>query len=494
MWVTKVPLVALCLLCTTAAIPSERVLSNVHSQSYTSTNLCVLDALRVRVECDGLATAQLQVFRLWAEASREDEQAVLYSNATIRCSEQKNVGIECAVNKDHCRPRISAVTFNHTTSTVSVHFDGPTTTPKLMTRAQVLAVLVIAPQPTQPLVGDWIGEDRLDISIDAADATNLLSAAERNELRVTIRSSSSSSESLDENTSQHAAYKPLQLRFKEHGTYTVALVHSDQYLDRFNVKVEFCEETSVIRSDGNEAKGQHLRNHADLSVPGKPEFLQTGVLAVPPKQGLEFHSPSFFQNERGWTLAFWLYLEEPQMPPPEFRTLFYKGVGNQRTPSAWLLPNSRNVALRASTMHDPDVGATSELELPVREWVHLTFVFDNSSQEFAYAFYLNGRYTRCNTGTWLLRTDIFSVINENRMDIALHYQHPVIPNNGSLQLLKDPTHSGPPSLITGLQLWETPLTGAIVEAEYLKSGIASVVWMDVGLKISHQLASQVTIR
>lgn len=56
-----------------------------------------------------------------------------------------------------------------------------------------------------------------------------------------------------------------------------------------------------------------------------------------------------------WSLGMWVLLLEG--PTGQHRTLFYKGEGQgDRTPSAWLLPASNRLTLRASVEGSPDLG------------------------------------------------------------------------------------------------------------------------------------------
>ena len=69
-----------------------------------------------------------------------------------------------------------------------------------------------------------------------------------------------------------------------------------------------------------------------------------------------------------WSLSFWLKVLEA--PTPGFRTLFYKGDGQQqRTPSAWFLPNEHRLTIRASVEGAPDVGAYVRVMPPAWGWL-----------------------------------------------------------------------------------------------------------------------------
>lgn len=56
-------------------------------------------------------------------------------------------------------------------------------------------------------------------------------------------------------------------------------------------------------------------------------------------------------------MSMWVKILED--PTGSHRTIFYKGKtdgGEERTPSAWLLPDQNRVAIRVSTRSAPDKG------------------------------------------------------------------------------------------------------------------------------------------
>jgi hypothetical protein len=79
----------------------------------------------------------------------------------------------------------------------------------------------------------------------------------------------------------------------------------------------------------------------------------------------------------GWSLSAWLWLWDGPSGSP--RNVFYKGSGDNRTPSAWLLPDVMKMALRVTSPRDINLGADSTVDLPVRTWTHVVFTFQNSS-------------------------------------------------------------------------------------------------------------------
>src|SRR3546814_883781 len=238
---------ALCISLASAVCASVHVLSNNRQQQQHSREierLCVLDALQIVAECAGMSEVQLQV---WRQAAT----AVLYSNESARCGQEQSVAIDCALNADHCTPSVTRTSLNATANILSVYFDTPTTMPKLMTRIQIAAVLMITPQPHGAMVGDWIAEDQLDISLDDASMQRLLAARNHNELIVVVHARKQRRPRTDQ-----AVPEPIRLRFTEHGGYLVALVRTGQSLAFFNVSVSFCSDATVFRRSEDRRVGK----------------------------------------------------------------------------------------------------------------------------------------------------------------------------------------------------------------------------------------------
>lgn len=156
-----------------------------------------------------------------------------------------------------------------------------------------------------------------------------------------------------------------------------------------------------------------IPDKASPSVPTRPVLRVKGIVALSGTEGMvmthsaissistvrnnsasPMHSTvSKFSDHanipiESWSISFWLRLLEG--PTGNYRSLFYKGqtavpgdsTPVQRTPSAWLQPNSNRLVLRASTVRNPDEGASSTVDLPTNQWVLLTFVFHNHSHTY----------------------------------------------------------------------------------------------------------------
>ena len=81
-----------------------------------------------------------------------------------------------------------------------------------------------------------------------------------------------------------------------------------------------------------------------------------------------------------WSLSLWLFLAET--PYSQHRTLFYKGDFNSsrgRSPSVWLLPNSKKLVVQTSSEENFAISTNSMMDVQKMKWQLLTFVFRNNS-------------------------------------------------------------------------------------------------------------------
>lgn len=115
------------------------------------------------------------------------------------------------------------------------------------------------------------------------------------------------------------------------------------------------------------------------------------------------------------------------------------------TPSAWLLPMSSRLAMRASTASDMDLGADTLLDIPVGKWVHMAFVFHNQSSSST-----RTRSSHPNTTSALdeevpvqRAPFIMSVYQNGHMDVSLTYPDNAIANEHPLHFFRDMSHAGP---------------------------------------------------
>ncbi|KAJ8540735.1 hypothetical protein ON010_g12493 [Phytophthora cinnamomi] len=168
-----------------------------------------------------------------------------------------------------------------------------------------------------------------------------------------------------------------------------------------------------------------------------------------------------------WSLSFWVFLTEDSTG--SFRTLFFNGDGRheQRTPSAWWMPNERRLVLRVSTNSSTDVGLDSGEELPLNQWIHLGFTFLNCSGKsalveesqlpsscarnqsrgdnwlYSYAFYVNGL-----------------------LDTEVRIHDPVVANDGPLHIGKGPWTDGMKGFSSNLKVFSAPISSEAMRKLY----------------------------
>ena len=136
-------------------------------------------------------------------------------------------------------------------------------------------------------------------------------------------------------------------------------------------------------------------------------------------------------------------------------TLVGDGVDPNRTPSAWLIPTSNRLAIRSTTADRPDLGADSSFSIPLNQWTHVCFVFDNRTQQASGGGYKIVAYI------------------DGQLDISIGYSTEVLPNNASFQMFKDVSHDGPRSFVADLVIWDNPLTATQVRNIASSSATAS---------------------
>jgi hypothetical protein len=243
----------------------------------------------------------------------------------------------------------------------------------------------------------------------------------------------------------------FKLRFPRQGQYKLFVVHSitKEILSSVHkVHVKLCGD-NVVPSD------LHLQarhdNKQEEKKPPRPLVRHSGVLAISGHHAVlvpQSVLPPLSSGGGSFSVSFWMRLLDSAAG--NFRAFFYKGDGNDpnRTPSAWLIPTSNRLAIRSTTADTPDLGADTTLSIPLNQWAHVCFVFDNRTQP------ANGA-----GGEYKIVTYI-----DGQLDISIGYSTEVIPNNSSFQMFKDVSHDGPRSFVADLVVWDTSLTETQVKS------------------------------
>jgi TPR repeat protein len=221
-------------------------------------------------------------------------------------------------------------------------------------------------------------------------------------------------------------------------------------------------------------------------------------------------------GDGSWSLVAWMWLwggptedrstgnaTSPAGGPfePKFRSLFFKGPGGSvqdRTPSAWLLPDSNRVLMRVSQKepsYDPDVGVTSVGELPIREWVHVAFTFNNASHPYLQELqaYNRAKLERAELIAAAARdgsgsaTDLpplpaeptlpsgpsfsYSLYLNGRLDTGFSFRYPTVigMNDGPLWVGRSDSFAGASALMSDFRLVDGALDADTVLADYTGS-------------------------
>jgi hypothetical protein len=251
----------------------------------------------------------------------------------------------------------------------------------------------------------------------------------------------------------------FKLRFPTPGQYKLFVINSasKQVLSSVHsLQVTLCGD-SVIPADLQlQTKFDNMEE--EKKKPPRPLLRHAGVLAVSGRHAVlvpQTELPPLSSGGGSFSISLWINLLDSAPVQGHFRAFFYKGDGKERnrTPSAWLLPTSNRLAIRATTADSPDLGADTTLSLPLSRWTHVCFVFDNS--------------------TLLSDGGGFKIVTyvDGQLDISIGYSVGVLANNFSLSLFKDISHDGPRSLVADLAVWDSPLTEA--QVRHLAAGSAS---------------------
>lgn len=215
---------------------------------------------------------------------------------------------------------------------------------------------------------------------------------------------------------------------------------------------------SVVDCNLSESSSRQTVMSSNLLETKTPHWALRGVAAVSGTRGIRVpHNdlPPGAKIGTSWSFSMWAYfISFGNEARHQNRILFYRGSGQSRTPSAWFDIDSNRLLMRCSTNSEPDIGATSISSIPLREWVHLVFVFTNHSflaltesglPSFTYKMYLDGR-----------------------LDSELTFASPLLveSNEGALIIggMVD-NFVGSPALLARLQIFDGELTLSNIKAE-----------------------------
>jgi hypothetical protein len=162
-----------------------------------------------------------------------------------------------------------------------------------------------------------------------------------------------------------------------------------------------------------------------------------------------------------WSMSALVWLWDG--PTGEHRSLFYKGSGkDNRTPSAWLLPDAMKLAVRVSHAAETNEGADTTVALRPREWMHLAFTFRNVSATPALASDGAGVGAPVVAAAY---NYVLEVYVNGELDCSMSFAAHILANDGPLSFGKDPWFPGTRMLVMDLKLFDMALTKADVVSE-----------------------------
>lgn len=427
-------------------IESNVVRLNISMPDLNNTKVCLHDSIKIYWETERDSSTILMA------VSIDDRTEIALGIPSLTAQTETitdDKGLFCDIDENHCVLETKSIKAVEIPPKLIIDFKRDTNQPFLDSTSNISNILKISPELHGESDGVWITPKQLEIHVQPEYIEKVFNEHNKgNIVTVTI---------INHKT---ISYGTNNIRPNDIGEHRIFMVDKDsgRVLSKIHVvTVERCEETSLLPSLLHKIENQKEEKKATL-----PFIRYKGVLAVNGKTPLRIANnvvPSMAKGD--WALSLWIRCLD--RPTGIFRPLFYKGdgVSTQRTPSAWFLPTTNRLAIRASTIYNPDLGADCTIELPLNEWILLSFSFENTTST---------KTTKTVSGEDMLTITygyIISIYVNGKLDIALTYTDLVLGNTGDLQMFKDPSHIGPRILVKDLILWDAPLTASEMYSLYL---------------------------
>lgn len=378
--------------------------------------------------------------------------------------------IQCAINNEHCVPKVDnviAITEKIEYPRLAIDFKEETNQPMLATTSQVIDALKFTPPLLGTAIGEWINSKRLEISVENFFIESIIKAHSKRELIEVIPKS---------NPKKLDSAGNIKFRLRELGKYKIFALNTSKMSLISNIEeviIKGCEIDMVPSLTSTIS----LPNLEEEIRPPIDAIRIKGIIGLKGKQsGITIPSDSIAAMQKGtWSLSFWVRLLEG--PTGSFRPLFYKGdiSGLERTPSAWLLPNSNRMTVRASMIENKDIGRDSSIVFPTDEWVFLSFVMLNHSTSPATAPAAPALRPHADTKEPSQAPVVYSIhayVN-GVLDLSLDFLQPVTANSAPLSLFKDPSHDGFRGFVRDVCVWDGALPAATVQSLYLRGAAPS---------------------
>lgn len=454
---------------------------NVPNQTVAPPKGCLFDAVRLSYTTLASSVSDIRLAVIMEGTNQNIKLGTFRetqspSIAAHRRKSSSSLGIiTCNINEEFCLPQVDNVVAQTIGSpSIAIQFSQETNTPALTNSRLILQALVLFPPLIGGAVGEWTDSKTLKVAIAGAYLRDIIEARARGELiQVNVRNGDEWSDGKHMRDSDDGVRQiEFTIRPQVHGRMKVFTVDATSLIRTSRIleyDVHLCGDSLVP----TEKKSPALKDRvSDLPTPA---VSMRGILAVSGRDAIKVPQDAIPGMATGnWAMSFWIRLMSG--PTGSYRSFFYKGSGasSQRTPSAWLLPDSNKLAIRVSTTSYHDVGTETLQEIPMDRWTFLTFVFKNTSQDNTTMYLSDGVTSRNGKGERLLTSKggdddnnySISTYVDGKLDVSMTFSETVLGNDGMLHLFKDVSHDGPRTFVRDLIVWDAPLSADHVHSIY----------------------------
>ncbi|GMF29040.1 unnamed protein product [Phytophthora fragariaefolia] len=346
--------------------------------------------------------------------------------------------------------------------TMELEFQQPTNRPDASSKEKIEQFVVFTEYIGDEMVGTWAENGRvLVLQILRIDEEKVKSAGEL--MQGLLQTGIFLKEERAQVVGEAVLEGAQSLRVEPPGTYFIRVLIADELaMWSPGVSIQACDASFIVVNPLRLPRDSTIsanQIHDDIRDKD-PSFEISGVLTHGGEEGFTLSHDTIRMDMAGsWSLSCWVFLTEDSTG--SFRTLFFNGDGQheQRTPSAWWMPDQRRLVLRVSTITDADVGLDSSEELPLNQWIHMGFTFSNCSEESAETeeFQLP-RACQQNPGGENNWSYSFAFYVNGLLDKEVRLFDPVAANNGPLNIGKGPWTDGMHGFTSNLKVFPVPIS------------------------------------
>ena len=423
-------------------------------------------------------------------------RALLLEKEILRPPKPRQV-IWCSLDKDLCRKPVPVeaigtglfgeVSEDEAHSTLTITFDQSTNMPPVEGVAGVNSVLSFSAKIGKDYTGEWLSPRKLRVTLLDTTGRDDRSKLAVGALNVYFVSRVPQTEDMQ----RQAAIAKKKAKLSEYistlqstnftlplarpGFYEAAL-HVNQarrqvgYRSQITMEAHACGDIAVGEIDTDQiyiSKGGASKREAEVNLPMIPFYAPNGIISLDGTRAMRLPSKHFGS---AWSISMWIFIAEDSTGT--HRGIFYKGPipsDGHRTPSVWLLPDSRQISIRFSQEDNMDAGVTVEKELPLSSWVHMAFVFQNFISDVGNNLSLVSQEEAMpHTPKQQPPAKHFIVdcYIDGAREVHLEALAPVLRNDGDLHIGRDPWMHGVKGLLTGLKVYSHFLSSSEVKYEY----------------------------